>query len=193
MISSFFITMFIQGVFTSTLSNLIQHHFGEHISLLGIVISVTALSGILQSVRWVWEPFLAGRIGHWSDGPKGRVPLLILSLILSFATYGVLSIPINIPTWITLVLLSMLSATALTTLMDALAGDFAKSTNSVMFLTRYSVVQDVGAALGPLLGYLLLEYQHGFIYLYFGVSIIFLLLALFWFRIYRTRKVSLKQ
>lgn len=193
MISSFFVTMFIQGVFTSTLSNLIQHHFGEHISLLGVVISVTALSGILQSVRWVWEPFLAGCIGHWSDGPKGRVPLLILSLLLSFATYGILSIPINIPTWIMIVLLSMLSATALTTLMDALAGDFAKSTNSVMFLTRYSVVQDVGAALGPLLGYLLLEYQHGFIYLYFGVSIIFLLLALFWFRIYRTQKISLKQ
>ncbi|WP_235950583.1 MFS transporter [Heyndrickxia shackletonii] len=191
-ISSFFITMFIQGIFTSTLSSLIEHHYGKSIQLAGIIISVTALSGVLQSIRWVWEPFLGSRIGEWSDGPKGRKPLFIGSLLLAAVSYGFLSIQITITSWIFITLIFMVSATGITTLIDALAGDIAKSSNAVSFLTLYSVVQDIGAALGPFIGYFFIGFKSGFLYLYFGVASIFLFLALIWFFLQSKQKVSFK-
>ncbi|MDR9856392.1 MFS transporter [Paenibacillus sp. VCA1] len=189
-ISSFFVTMFIQGVFPSTLSTLIQYQFGNPIGLLGVLVSVTALSGLLQSVRWVWEPFLASRIGQWSDGGKGRIPLLIYSLLSAFATYAFLSVHFSFAAWIIIALASMVAATSLTTLMDALAGDVAKSAESMTFLTFYSMVQDVGAALGPTLSYFFIAKEHGFEYLYFGVSGMFLLLALLWIPAYLKQRAA---
>lgn len=89
--SGFFITMLIQGVFTSTLSSIIDHHHGQHITLFGMVVSITFLSGLIQAVRWSWEPYLGKRIGAWSDGAKGRLPLYIRSLLFTALTFGLIS------------------------------------------------------------------------------------------------------
>lgn len=190
-ISSFFITMFIQGVFTSTLSSLIEHQYGRSIQIVGMMIGVTAFSGILQSIRWVWEPFLGSRIGGWSDGQRGRKPIFIGSLLLASISFGFLSLHMSLASWIFITLISMVSATAITTLMDALAGDIAKSSNAISFLTLYSVIQDIGAALGPFIGYFFIGFKFGFIYLYFGVSSIFLILAFVWLILHLKQTVSL--
>ncbi|MBP3039434.1 MFS transporter [Bacillaceae bacterium Marseille-Q3522] len=181
-ISGFFLTMLIQGVFTSTLSTLIKHHFGVQIPLFGITIGVTALAGLILAARWVWEPFLGSLFGKWSDGSKGRIPLLNVSLFIASITYGLLSVKIPIFIWIAVVLITMISATSLTTLTDSLAGDIAKTTNAVAFLTLYSIIQDVGAAIGPIIAYLLIEKAHGFLYLYWGCSAILLTLSLTWMK-----------
>ena len=49
-------------------------------------------------------------------------------------------------------------------------------------MTRYSIAQDLGAALRPLLAYLLIGLADGFAWLYWGGSAIYLLLALAWLR-----------
>jgi hypothetical protein len=87
-VSGFFITMLIQGVLTSTLSSVIEHNFGKEIAIFGLIISVTLLSGLIQSARWVWEPFLGRSIGIWSDGPIGKVPIFIFSLFFTGLTFG---------------------------------------------------------------------------------------------------------
>lgn len=84
--------------------------------------------------------------------------------------------------WLAIALLVMLVATALTTLTDALAADVARAGDVVGFMTRYSIVQDLGAALGPALAFLLLERPGGFAWLYWGGSLAFLVLALLWLR-----------
>src|SRR5690606_42151075 len=52
------------------------------VELLGVLLSATALSGLLSSARWAWEPWLASRMGRWSDGPHGRLPMLVGFLLL---------------------------------------------------------------------------------------------------------------
>ncbi|WP_191562522.1 MFS transporter [Metabacillus idriensis] len=179
-ISGFFITLLFQGVLTSTLSSLIEQNYGQQIGLFGVIVSVTFLSGLIQSVRWMWEPFLGRKIGIWSDGPNGRIPIFIISLVFTAVSFGIISSYLPLSLWIFTVLLVMIGATAISTLIDAIAIDAARSANVVSFLTLYSIVQDVGAALGPFLGYTLIGLEQGFTYLYWGGAGIFIMLASLW-------------
>ncbi|MGG4492213.1 MFS transporter [Metabacillus idriensis] len=189
-ISGFLITLFVQGVLTSTLSSIIEHHYGQKISLFGLIIGVTFLSGLIQSARWMWEPFLARRIGIWSDGISGRVPIYFLSLFFTAVSFGMISSSLPLGLWIFSALAVMVGATAISTLTDAIAIDAAKSANVVSFLTIYSIVQDAGAALGPFLSYMLIVLNNGFLYLYWGGACVFIALGLLWFILFLNEKTS---
>jgi len=190
-VSGFLTAMLIQGVFTSTLSNVIERVHGQPINLLGLIISVTLLSGMIQAARYVWEPFVARKVGLWSDGPNGRIPMYVISLLMVGLTFGFISIDLPVGLWIMITLLFMLGATAITTLSDAIALDVAKSSNVVAFLTVYSVAQDIGAALGPLIGFMIMEQKLGFAYLYWGGTVIFFMLSVAWILLYTRKKSSL--
>ncbi|WHZ58568.1 MFS transporter [Metabacillus hrfriensis] len=189
-ISGFFITLLIQGVLTSTLTSLIDYHYGQEISFFGLIVSVTFLSGMIQSARWMWEPFLGRKIGFLSDGPSGRIPLFISSCILTAVLFGLISYSLPIWLWTIVMLSVLLGATAISTLSDAIAIDAAKSANVVSFLTLYSIVQDVGAALGPFLSYMLIELNRGFIYLYWGGACVFTAIGFLWFLLYLAEKTA---
>ncbi|MBF3306531.1 MFS transporter, partial [Pseudomonas aeruginosa] len=120
--------------------------------------------------------------GAWSDGPRGRRRFYVAALLVGAMGFGLLSSRLPILAWLAIALLVMLVATALTTLTDALAADVARAGDVVGFMTRYSIVQDLGAALGPALAFLLLERPGGFAWLYWGGSLAFLVLALLWLR-----------
>lgn len=148
-LSGFATALLIQGVLAATLSALIARSFGTEVSLLGLALSAAGLSGIIQALRWSWEPWLAGRFGAWSDGPRGRRRFYVAALLVGAMGFGLLSSRLPILAWLAIALLVMLVATALTTLTDALAADVARAGDVVGFMTRYSIVQDLGAALGP--------------------------------------------
>ncbi|AND42886.1 MAG: MFS transporter [Bacillota bacterium] len=179
-VSGFLIAMLYQGILTSTLSPMIEHFYGEHISILSVVISVTLLSGIIQAVRWAWEPFLGRTVGQWSDGSRGRLPIFIVSLIFAGVVFGMISIRLPLGIWIVITLLVMAGATILTTLLDTIALDTAKTANVVSFLTIYSISQDVGAALGPALSFILIQLEAGFNFIYWGGAVTLLILAIIW-------------
>ncbi|MGD6792625.1 MFS transporter [Metabacillus indicus] len=189
-ISGFFITLFIQGVLTATLSSLINHHFGKEVSLAGLIISVTFLSGLLQSARWMWEPFLGKKIGSLSDGKFGRLPLFVFSLFFTSLTFALISYEMSAGIWIASALAVLLGATAISTLSDAIAVDAAKHARIVPFLTLYSVFQDVGAAFGPFLGYAIIELENGFSYLYWGGTIVFSLMGLLWIFLHGEKNIA---
>ena len=88
-ISGFFVTMLIQGVLTATLSSVIAYNQGEFVLIFQFVLSAALLSGLIQSLRWVWEPFLARKIGIWSDGRMDRIPLFVTFLIFTGILYGI--------------------------------------------------------------------------------------------------------
>lgn len=182
--SGFLITMLFQGVFTSTLSAVIERYYSQTITIPGLVLSVTFLSGLIQAARWLWEPYLGKRFGHWSDGSKGRLPLYIGSLLFISLIFGVISHHLSFVSWLIVTFLVMIGATALTTLNDALALDIAKTSNVVAFLTMYSIAQDVGAATGPFISYLLIQLDQGFRYLYWGGAGIFMMLTVVWGIVY---------
>ena len=180
-VSGLCISMLFQGLLTSTLSFVIDSHYSQTIFLWGLAIGATTLSGSLLAARWTWEPFLASRFGRWSDGPRGRVPLLIISLFC--AAIGFTLIPLQLPLflWIFVILLVLVSATSLTTLIDALASDVAKHSSAVTVMTTHSVALDLGAALGPTIGYWFIELKHGVLITYLGGALLFLLISGWWY------------
>ncbi|MET3697491.1 predicted MFS family arabinose efflux permease [Bacillus oleivorans] len=186
--TGFFITLLYQGVFTSTISLVVEHVHGKSISIFGSVLSATLLTGIILSARWVWEPSLGKLFGRWSDGPGGRHTIFIHSLIFAGITFGLISSNLTITVWVLITFLVMIGSTSITTVMDAIALDTAKTTNIVSFLTIYSIAQDVGAALGPFISYMILELKLGFTYLYWGGAGIFIFLAILWSIIHASEK-----
>src|SRR5690606_40712148 len=93
------------------------------VELLGVLLSATGLSGLLSSARWAWEPWLASRMGRWSDGPHGRLPMLVGFLLLGASSSLPMAIGLPLPIWLAITLVALLTSTALTTLGDALAAD----------------------------------------------------------------------
>lgn len=193
--TGFCITMLIQGIFISTLSSVIEHNYGENVTLFGTVMSVTFLSGILLSVRWIWEPFLGARFGIWSDGARGRVPLLVGSLIFGGLAFASISYEVPLVTLMFFTFLFMIASTSLTTIVDAIALDVSKNTNVVSFLTTYTVAQDFGASIGPFISFLIIGLENGFSYIYMGGAALLLVLAILWSASYKKerRLISMAQ
>ncbi|UKS26992.1 MFS transporter [Paenibacillus sp. HWE-109] len=168
----------LQTVLSVTLSLQIETNYPQPMTLLGIVVTSTMLSGVLQAARWGWEPFLATWIGLRSDGSKGRLPLFCLTLICSAVGYALVPWQLPIYLWCAVILLILAASTAVSTLMDALASDVAHLSSVVAVMTAYSVATDMGSALGPMLVYLAIGLPNGITYIYIGSAIIFLLVAL---------------
>ena len=149
------VAMIYQGIFTSTLSYLVQIHNSSYIDILGFGVGAASLAGILQAIRWSWEPWLAPWVGIKSDGRHGRKKVLLLSLLLATGLFCLL--PFNMPLfpWLLLVMGVQLTATALTTLTDAVAADAATRSSKILVLTAYSLAIDLGSAIGPFVGYVL--------------------------------------
>lgn len=176
-----FVAMIYQGMFTATLSHLIEVHNSSTIDMYGIAIGAASLAGVLQALRWSWEPWLAPWIGKKSDSNYGRQSILIISLVLASFFFSLIPLNISLIPWIFILIGVQITATFLTTLADALASDVAiKSSSKVVVMTTYSLLIDFGAAVGPILGYLLSEYV-GIYAAYWGAVIILSIISFKYF------------
>lgn len=180
------------AVFGSSLSYVIDLNYPLGQMWLGIAITSTALSGILQAIRSAWEPFLATWIGHRSDGPKGRLPLFILMLSCAAAGYALLPWQSPIYLWILIVIFVMAISTSLTTLMDAMAADTARTSSVITVMTAYSVITDLGAALGPAFIYAMIGYPNGLVSAYIACAAVFLLVG-YWHRPGHVRRTAVSR
>lgn len=180
------------SIFGSSLSYIIDFNYPNGQMWLGIAISSTVLSGCLQALRCAWEPFLAVWFGHRSDGARGRLPLFILMLVCSAAGYALLPWGAPIYVWIVIVIFVMMTNTALTTLMDAMATDTARTSSVIAVMTAYSVITDLGAAIGPALIYVLFGYPYGHIFAYIACAIVFMLIG-WWYRPKQVRQTAVSR
>lgn len=155
LLTGLFIAMVYQGAFMSTLSYLIQVHNFSQLSLFGVMIGAASLAGILQALRWGWEPWLAPWFGKLSDGKYGRKTILIVTLVLAAISFSLIPLPLPLGLWLLLIIFILVTATILTTISDAIACDVAFCSPPKTFMAAYSFAIDIGAALGPLVSYAL--------------------------------------
>lgn len=186
LVSGLLLAMAYQGVFASTLSRLIE--LRQPVTVVGgIVIGAAVMASIFQGARWGWEPWAAPWFGRLSDA-YGRKPLLVGAMFAAAILFGLLHTPITFAWWVLLLLGIQLTATILTTLMDTWAADEAsRQPNSTAMMTMYSVVTDMGAALGPLLAYWM-DGRFGLDLMYGGIALVMLLMALVWLRVREAAK-----
>ena len=180
LVTGLIIALIYQGVFASTLSHLIKTHEGELIIVAAISVGAASLAGFLQALRWGWEPLAAPWFGRLSDGMRGRKPYLCAMLVLAAFTFYIIPLNLSLPVWILLLITIQISATALTTLSDALASDAASAYSKTVVMTSYSFCTDLGAALGPLFAYAAGQ-AWGIYTVYQLASFLLLILALLWF------------
>jgi MFS family permease len=174
------IALLFEGAVASTLSLLIESHYKDGIVILGILVTVASLSGFLQGVRWLWEPFLAPFVGRWSDKRGDRGRLFQIFLLIGAFVFVIASIKLYLPLWLMVIVVLMLIATILVTLSDTLASDLAQDHSSIKTMTIYTIALDIGAAIGPIVSYQMLRLDSGLSYIYIMGAALLLSLAFLW-------------
>ncbi|WP_429841380.1 MFS transporter [Brevibacillus sp. FIR094] len=184
MITALLVTMVYQGIFTSTLSRVVEIR-DPFIVVGGIVLGAAVIASLVQGIRWGWEPWAAPLVGALSD-KHGRTKMFIGTLLVASFLFAALqgTTPLQgtsaLVIWFAILFGIQLTATIITTVLDTLATDVAaRQVNSHALMTQYSVVSDLGAALGPLLAFWLDEHV-GLGVMYIGIAIVLFMLALAW-------------
>lgn len=169
--------MLYQGVFTAILSHVVEIRIPD-LGILGITIGAASVAGLLQALRWSWEPFLAPWVGRKSDGKVGRHCILVYTLLFASIMFACIPLSMPITIWLSVLLAIQVTATIITTIVDALASDTASIASSkVAVMTSYSITTDLGAALGPIIGFWIVS-SFGTSELFFGSAVVLLLICL---------------
>lgn len=177
LVTGMLIAMIYQGMFAATLSYLVEIHNSTKITLFGFAIGAASLAGIIQAIRWSWEPWLAPWFGKKSDGKYGRKPILKITLLMASILFTLIPFELPLLYWLLLLIGVQITATILTTVIDAMVSDIAiVSSSKIAIMTVYSLAIDLGAALGPVVGYVMNMYL-GMYASYWGAGLILLLIA----------------
>jgi MFS family permease len=147
-----------EGFFMSTLSPLLEHHWGDTISCFGLALGCASVSGFIQSLRWGWDPLLSPLVGHISDGRLGRVGMFAGGCWVCAGLLALTVLKLPFWPWMGLLIGFLVCCTVMTTLSDALATDVAADSQAVVVITAYTFAIDLGAALGPLGGFAAIEF-----------------------------------
>lgn len=172
------------GLFASTLSPLIERIYTNEWTVSQLTIGAATLAGIVQAIRWSWDPFVAPLIGKVLDATKSRIRILLLPLFVGGILLIVLGNIQSIVLLIVTLLLFQLMSTIFVTTTDTLATSAAAQTDRVKVMTAHTVVVDVGAALGPLLSFIVIEF-YNLTMVYYIAGFLLIVLGVFWLRFSR--------
>jgi len=174
----------VYGVFSSTLSKLMDFHMDKKWLIFGLSIGAGSITGIIQAIRTGWEPFLAPYLGKGSDSRWGRIPLLIIGLFSAVCCFSIFPFKISMPVFLFILFLFQLTTTLLITMSDSIATDVASGKSQVTVIAYYTLFVDLGSALGPLLGYVIID-AYGIQWLFWITAIIIMPLLVFWLYIWK--------
>jgi MFS family permease len=142
--------------------------------------SIIIIAGIVVGFRWIADIFFGVIFGTLSDkfGRFNNITLSILFMNL-FIIIAILKLDFFV-TVLCLILMFFVSV-SLETSLDALFGEIVDEKSRSVEVSKYSTWQDLGAAMGPIIGYLIassLNVTFGYI-----VSIILIIIASYMFYI----------
>ncbi|SHP81353.1 Major Facilitator Superfamily [Mycobacteroides abscessus subsp. abscessus] len=163
----------------ATLSHLIGVKLQKE-DIASLLISATAIAGGLQAIRWGILPFISNKVGQMLDRSARKNYILVLFMALNSVLLLIISFNIFFIFWLPMLLIHLVISSCTTNIIDTLYSNLSsRGENSVLQITLYTVVVDLGAALGPFLGYWL-ENLIGLTSLFLICSFVCLLLALKW-------------
>lgn len=129
-------------------------------TLFGVSGSATTIAGIAVAGRWLGEILVAPLAGTLSDR-VGRRPVLVVSGILAAGALGGAATAVSLNTFVPATIFAFIMLSAFQAALDAHATDRASDT---IVLGRYFTALDVGTAVGPLVGPMLVDRFHGWTY-----------------------------
>ncbi len=142
----------IGGLVSSTLGYMLQQRFGMSTTVGSITIGVASLTGLLLGGRGFLDLAIAPLAGSLSDR-WGRQRLVFMALPTGALLVGLYSLTHSLVAITVITCLVFLCSIILNVSFNAVAGDVAPIDKRSMFLSLFVTFQDLGSALGPLLGY----------------------------------------
>jgi MFS family permease len=139
------------GLVTASLGFFLKEHFGDRIAFVGIGIGVASATGLLLGAQWSLGLPLAPILGYLSDR-FGRIRVTSAGFALGAVGLLILAASNAFPPILVGVLVAFVAATALTVGLTATAGDLAPPERRSVVMSSYATFQDLGSALGPLIG-----------------------------------------
>ncbi|MFD1038791.1 MFS transporter [Virgibacillus byunsanensis] len=169
------------GLFASTLSQLINNNYSNEWTIMEFTVGAATIAGIIQAIRWGWDPFIASAIGRRLDIASSQIRILYIPLLGGGLLLLILGFLQSIILLIVSLLLFQLMSTLFVTTTDTLATNTAgNSSNSIKVITAHTIVIDVGAAVGPFMSYVVIQYFN-LITVYIMASALMTGLALIWY------------
>jgi MFS family permease len=149
---SFLHGMAVSGLVTATLGYLIAQRYGDNVDLVLVTIGAASFTGLLLGSRFLADAVWAPIAGHSSDR-WGRLPFFISVAGVQVVSLSLLgAFEALLWTMISAVVL-FFAATAVQVSLDAAAGDLAIHGNRARLMSWYATSHDLGAAIGPIVGY----------------------------------------
>ena len=154
-LNSFVFYFALGGIVVSTLGFFLSEVLGEGgASVGGWMIGTATLNGALLATNWIAA--LGGPILGLFGDRIGRERIILIAAPLSICMVLLLAFPGNLALTLLWLPAGFISAAAVGASSDALAGDLAPRDRRSTVMSRYATWQDLGSALGPLIGYLAL-------------------------------------
>lgn len=147
----------VMGLFSATLSLLIERAYVKEWSLFEITIGAATIAGSIQAIKWAWEPALAPWIGRKLDVSASPIRILLIPLIFGGAVLILLGNVTSIYLLLFLLLIFQVLSTVFMTSADTLATGAASRSYKVRMVTSYTIAVDFGAALGPLIAFMMID------------------------------------
>ncbi|WP_416147343.1 MFS transporter [Salipaludibacillus sp. HK11] len=177
------------GLFASTLSPIIERVYLDDWTVAQITIGAATLAGIIQAIRWGWDPFVAPIVGKMLDNSSSMLRILLVPLFLGSALFLTLAnIQSIILLIVGLVMFQFLSTIFVTTT-DTIATNAAAQTDRVKVMTAHTVMVDIGAALGPSISFLIIGW-YSLTAVYYLAGFLLFSLGIFWL-VLKTRLLQL--
>ncbi|WP_409303893.1 MFS transporter [Peribacillus sp. SCS-155] len=178
--TAFLVIMLLDGMLTANLSHVIQVKFNDQVNIFGLIFGAATLAGVMQAIRWGVAPYVVSKVGMALDNTEKKNRILTGFLILAFFLLAVIPLDLPLIIWLPVLLVHLLVSSSLTTVIDTLSSQYASRVkNKIFVMTSFTVIADLGAALGPIAGYSL-EAAIGLNNVFFVASLICLLLTVVW-------------
>ena len=125
-------------------------------TLFGAGVNVVTLAGILVGVRWFSNLALAVPFGHVAD-VFGRRRTIAVGITLMLASLAMAGLSHNLELVVLSLPVLFLSGALLETALDAAMGESTPQKSRPAGMARYGTWLDLGAAIGPILGFVIGE------------------------------------
>jgi len=146
-----------EGIALSTTSLLLQERIGRNFALGSLVLGVASVGGVLLALRSLLAGAVGPMAGRLSDRSTGRWPVIVSSLAVGMAGFGLLSFAASPGTILLGVILGAISGGAALTTLGAQMGDLTPSGREGVVMGMYATVGDVGSMAGPFLAFAMLS------------------------------------
>ncbi|WP_248565517.1 hypothetical protein [Paenibacillus sp. L3-i20] len=117
------------------------------------VLGAATITGLLITVKLSLDPIVAPWIGKLNDRSTTGNRFVVLLTIVASTLLILFPLKMNIVIWLSLTILLLLLSTTLMNLNDAKIFLYATGQHRHSVISTYSMTSDLGAAVGPLLGF----------------------------------------